>query len=72
MCLVRNSLWGIRSTLSEQGLLLHARRCLYKPEKPFRTFLDNVLNGEQGPEAAPEEAVEEAAADDAEFVPQVC
>lgn len=52
--------------------MLHVRRCLYKPEKPFRTFLDNVLSGEQGPEAAPEEAVEEAAADDAEFVPQVC
>ena len=25
-------------------------RCLYKPRRPFKTFLDHVIEGGQGPE----------------------
>ncbi len=44
-----------------RGGCVWGRRCLYKPRRPFKDFLDRVLQGAQGP-ATPQQA--------AAFVPQ--
>ena len=43
-----NSLEGCLRSMT--GALSGMRRCLYKPRRPFKQFLDHVIEGGQGPE----------------------
>ena len=59
------AVFRLRFFSKEVGGCCPRRRCLYRAEKPFRTYMDNVVSGDQGPEAPP------PAEEEAEFVPQV-